>query len=76
MWELHKSQRLAGQRELVRIFGARGSLPQGLTARQAADIVFTIGSPETYRLLTADRNWAAAQFEHWYADTLARLLLS
>lgn len=76
LWELHKSQRLAGQRELVRIVGARGSLRQGLTARQATDIVFTIGSPETYRLLTADRNWSATRFEGWYADTLARLLLS
>lgn len=75
LWERQKSQRFAGQRELVRIVGASKAFREGLTVRQAADIVFTIGSPETYQLLTADRGWSAARFERWYADTLVRLLL-
>ena len=76
LWELYKSQRFAGQRELVRIVGAGGSLRKGLSADAAADTLFTIGSPETYRLLTVDRGWTPDRFERWYARTLARLLLA
>ncbi len=74
LWQRHKAQRLAGQRELVRIVAA-GALRKGLTIEGAADVLFTIGSPETYQLLTVDRGWSPARFERWYADTLARLLL-
>jgi hypothetical protein len=74
-WELHKSQRFAGQRELARIVGAGGSLKKGLSADAVGDTLFAIGSPETYRLLTVDRGWSPDRFERWYADTLSRLLL-
>jgi AcrR family transcriptional regulator len=73
--ERNKAQRFAGQRELLRILIQGHPLREGLTARTAADIVFAIGSPETYRLLVLDRGWSADRFERWYADTLARLLL-
>jgi AcrR family transcriptional regulator len=76
LWERNKAQRFAGQRELLRVLAAGGALREGLTARAAADILFAIGSPETYRLLVVDRGWSADRFEHWYADTLARLLLA
>ncbi len=76
LWELNKAQRFAGQRELVRILAALNPLSNGLTVRMAADILFAIGSPETYRLLVVDRGWSADRFERWYADTLAQLLLA
>jgi AcrR family transcriptional regulator len=76
LWELNKTQRFAGQSELVRILAVRDHLGKGLTVRMAADILFAIGSPETYRLLVVDRGWSADRFERWYADTLAQLLLA
>jgi AcrR family transcriptional regulator len=75
LWELHKSQRFAGQHELVRIVGVGGHLRIGLSAELAAHTLFAIGSPETYRLLTVDRGWAPGRFERWYAETLGLLLL-
>jgi len=69
-----KADRLAGQRALLRIAVGSSELRKGLDLGSAADIVYAIGSPETYRLLVVDRGWSAAQFEHWYADTLERLL--
>lgn len=75
IWESYTTQRLAGQRELVRLVGGGRAFRRGLTVEKAADIVFAIGSPETYRLLTVDRAWTPARFERWYADTLTRLLL-
>ena len=75
LWEGYKAQRFAGQRELVRVLTAGGALRAGINTRTAADIVFAVGSPETYRLLVVDRGWSATGFERWYADTLGRLIL-
>jgi AcrR family transcriptional regulator len=75
LWQLNKAQRFAGQTELLRILIARDGLREALTAKAAVDILFAIGSPETYRSLVVDRGWSADRFERWYAETLARLLL-
>ena len=76
LWEQAKTQRLAGQRALLAIVTEGAPLRPGLAAATAADILFAIGSPETWRLLVVDRSWPPDQFETWYADTLARLLLA
>jgi AcrR family transcriptional regulator len=74
LWETNKAQRFTGQRELIRMVTAGGVLRGGLSPRTAADTVFAIGSPETYRLLVVDRSWSPGRFERWYAETLSRLL--
>lgn len=69
------AQRFAGQRELLRIVIGAAGLREGLDLAAAADILYAVGSPETYRLLVVDRGWSGARFERWYGDTLERLLL-
>ena len=63
VWEQHKAQRFAGQRELVRVLTHGHPLRNGLTTRAAVDEVFAIGSPETYRLLVIDRDWSPDRFQ-------------
>jgi AcrR family transcriptional regulator len=75
LWERGKAQRFAGQRALVQIALGTTGLRDGLDLETAAETVFSIGSPEVYRLLTLDRGWSGSRFEDWYADTLERLLL-
>ena len=75
LWKRYKVQRHAGQHELVRIVAVGGALRPGLTLKSADDILFAVGSPETYGLLVHDCGWSPRRFERWYADTLARLLL-
>lgn len=75
LWERGKAQRFAGQRELLRMVIGTDGLRPGLDLATAADILYALGSPETYRHLTADRGWSGARFERWYAETLERLLL-
>ncbi len=70
-----KAQRYAGQRELLRIVVDESGLREGLEPDSAADILYAIGSPETYRLLVVDRGWSGARFERWYGEALERLLL-
>ena len=40
-----------------------------------ADILFALGSPETWHALVIDRGWTQAAFADWYAETLERQLL-
>jgi Transcriptional regulator len=75
LWERGKAQRFAGQRELLHIVMGAADPPEGLDFETAADILYALGSPETYRLLVVDRGWSGSRFERWYGDTLARLLL-
>ena len=72
--DLGTAQRFAGQRELLRIVVGADGLRDGLDLATATDILYAIGSPETYRLLVLDRGWSGARFERWYGDTLNRLL--
>ncbi len=76
LWELNKRQRFEGQRALLRILTEGSPLREGLSPNAATDVLFAIGSPETYRLLVTDRGWSADRFERWYSDALARLLLA
>lgn len=76
LWELNTQQRFAGQRELLRLLTEGAPLREGLTTRGAADVLFAIGSPETYRLLVVERGWSGDRFERWYADALGRLLFA
>ena len=70
-----KAQRYAGQRELPRIVAGTGGLRAGITLRIAADVLYAIGSPETYYLVVVERGWSDSRFERWYAETIERLLL-
>lgn len=74
--DLGKAQRFAGQRELLRIVVGSTALREGMDLETAADILYAVGSPETYRLLVVDRGWSGSRFERWYADTLERLLFA
>lgn len=75
LWERGKAQRYAGQLELLRIVVGKEGLRAGMALRTGADILYAIGSPETYRSLVVDRRWSGARFEKWYEETLACLLL-
>ena len=74
--DLGITQRRAGQGELLRVVVGSAGLRDGLDLDAAADILYAIGSPETFRLLVVDRGWSPTRFEAWYADALERLLLA
>ncbi|MEO7296134.1 MAG: helix-turn-helix domain-containing protein [Candidatus Limnocylindria bacterium] len=74
LYQQGKEQRLAGQRQLLRIVAGSHPRRAGVDEAAGVDILYALGSPETYRLLTDDRGWSSVRFERWYADTLARLL--
>jgi AcrR family transcriptional regulator len=68
-------QRRAGQGQLARSLARAGALRSGLRERDAADIVYTLMSPEVYRLLVVDRRWPPKRYERWVTQTLVECLL-
>ncbi len=78
--EAHQRLTLDARYEQCRWFGVRldalRMLPEGMTAAIAADIVWTVLSPDTYNLLVAHRRWTRQQFEAWATETLIATLLA
>jgi AcrR family transcriptional regulator len=70
-----RDERFTGQRRLLEIVVGTDGLRKGLDLGTAVDILYALGSPETYRLLVLDRGWSSGRFEAWYAETLEHLLL-
>jgi AcrR family transcriptional regulator len=54
---------------------ATGRLRQDLSVAKAADIIWSMNSPEFYLLLVAQRGWSPHEFEDWLADAWIQLLL-
>lgn len=72
---LVRERRFETQRAVADELAARGALREGLTAGTAADILWTLSSPETYESLVLDRRWTPDAFEEWLACALAATLL-
>src|SRR5690606_13077012 len=63
-------QRQDGQGRLARSLARNSALRPGLRARDAADVIHALASPELYRLLVIDRRWSPERYEHWLTETL------
>ena len=70
LWRQMRDERHGGQARLLKLVAGEAPLRRG-----AADVLYAIGSPETYRSLVEDRGWSPARFERWYAEAIERLLL-
>lgn len=68
-----EEQRRRNMAQPVAWFQTRG--PLRIDAERAADVVFTLASPEVARLLCDVRGWSQDEYAEWLDDTLARALL-
>ncbi|HLM07792.1 MAG TPA: helix-turn-helix domain-containing protein [Blastococcus sp.] len=68
-------ERLAGATAFTDHVAGLGALSHRLTREQARDVVWTLISPEVYRLLVLDRGWSADIYEQWLGDSLIAALL-
>ena len=68
-------QRQEGQGRVATALARAKALRPGMRARDAADVIHALASPELYRLLVVDRAWSAERYERWLAETLANQLL-
>jgi AcrR family transcriptional regulator len=71
----YTTTREQGQGQLPRSLAAAGALRPGLGARDAADILHALASPEVYHLLVTTRGWSPDRYQRWLATTLISQLL-
>jgi AcrR family transcriptional regulator len=69
-----RQQRDRGQQQIVQALHRKQKLRAGLKARDAADIVHALMSPEVYRLLVTDRGWSSERFQQWATQMLIQQL--
>ena len=68
-------ERMENMTVFVQRVAANGGLREGVETSTAAELVWTITSPEVFLLLTRDRAYSAEQYAAWLQTTLTRLLL-
>jgi AcrR family transcriptional regulator len=68
-------ERLAGATAVSDHLADLGALAPGMTAEQARDVVWTLISPEVYRMLVVERDWSQHSYERWLAQALKSALL-
>jgi AcrR family transcriptional regulator len=76
LWREISQRRAANMRVLAENIALTGALRTDLTIPAAADIIWSLGSPEYYLLLVEQRGWSLAEFERWLGDAWTRLLLT
>ncbi len=69
------NDRLQNMIAVVKSVAARGPLRAGLDEMRAAEIAWTLTSPDVFNLLTTDRGWSKEQYSDWLGESLIRLLL-
>jgi AcrR family transcriptional regulator len=73
--EKSDKERLERMRHNARFLARRGYLRAGLTAADAADILWMCTSAEFYELLVQRRGWSQRRFERFVGDLLIAALL-
>lgn len=68
-------QRHAAMTQVVGWVRERGPLREGMDPAYAADVVWTLTSPEVHHLLCGVRGWSRERYEEWLRDTLTSTLL-
>ena len=75
LWREVSDRRAANMRLFVEDLASTGRLRENLTFGVAADIIWSMNSPEFYLLLVEQRGWSTQGFESWLEDAWIRLLL-
>lgn len=74
-WGRSEALRLEACLQMVQALEDHGALRPGLTLEDAADILATTLSPQSYLAFTVDRGWTVDRLGTWLKDALPRLLL-
>ena len=76
LWQGISERRAKNMRLLAQDLAATGRLRPDVSIGRAADILWSMNSPEFYVLLVEQRGWSPKAFERWLGDAWIRLLLA
>jgi AcrR family transcriptional regulator len=74
-WVQVEQGRWDGPGHIAPVLAARGALRAGLSADQAADIIFGLTTADVYESLVQHRGWSPKRYERWLSDTLCAAVL-
>ena len=74
-WVRSEALRLDGCVQMVQALADHGSLRADLTVEEAADVLATTLSPQSFLSFTVDRGWTVEHLGSWLKDALPRLLV-
>jgi AcrR family transcriptional regulator len=75
MWKGIAERRAKNMKLLAQELAATGQLRRGLSVEMAADILWSMNSPEYYLLLVEQRGWKPEALEQWLSEAWCKLLL-
>jgi AcrR family transcriptional regulator len=75
LWQTISRRRADNMRLLAKDLASTGRLQSALSESKAADIIWSMNSPEFYLLLVEQRGWSLEEYERWLGDAWIQLLL-
>jgi AcrR family transcriptional regulator len=75
LYEQARAQRRIGTGMVSHRLAELDALRPGMTADEAADIIYALAAADLYLLLVDDRGWSPDTYEHWLANQLQLALL-
>ena len=75
LWQQLQDERLRGMTMFAENLRAKGHLRRGVSAAEAAEVLWTYNSAELYRLLVIERGWTPIRYGRWVAAALIAALL-
>lgn len=76
LWSSMQDEFYENQRATIRALRRKGTLRDGLSERQATDLLWTLNSTTVYHMLVTERGWSPERYLRWLDETLAEQLLS
>jgi AcrR family transcriptional regulator len=76
LWRDIAARRASNMRLFADDIASTGRLNPELSVSEAADLIWSMNSPEFYLLLVEQRGWSLRDFEHWLGDAWIKLLLT
>jgi len=76
LWQSISQRRAKNMRLFAADLTATGRVRADLSVAKAADVIWTMNSPEFYLVLVEERGWSPREFEDWLVDAWLRLLLT
>ena len=74
-WRDIAKRRARNMRQLAAELASTGSLREGVSIDEVADVIWATNSVELYVLLVHERGWDTDRYARWLADAWRRLLL-
>lgn len=75
LWQSIAQRRAENMRLFAADLAASGRMRPNVSIRKAADVIWSMNSPEFYLLLVEEQGWTGKEFEEWLVDAWIRLLL-